>query len=56
MDPVIKELKEDKKKLIDILEELLDSYISMKLATKYPNGIEESYVARFLKAIKAKRR
>jgi len=56
MDPVIEKLMNDKKKLIDILEKLLDSYVSMKLATMYPNGIDEAYVARVINSIKAKRK
>ena len=56
MDLIIKELKKDIEELTEMLEELLKEYISMKNATDYHNELDQSYVARFLKAIKAKRR
>jgi len=52
MDHLLEELKKDNKELIEMLEKLLDDYICIKLATKYPNGIDEAYVARFLKDMK----
>jgi hypothetical protein len=54
MDHAAEELKKDKKKLIEILEELLNEYICMSLATKYQKKVNVVYVASILNDMKKK--